>query len=442
MKKQILQVYLYSLVTIAILSAQACKKDYTNPSAVPEEQAFGSAQAMTGVVIGIQRLYTVGRGSSLYNCIALDGLLTRQLIVLNQGNTSEYQLQLGSGSVDGTNTILGGLWTTSNKVIYDADNVISSAATLGDKGYASGLIAYATIFKALALGDLAMFWEKVPAGIGQNVSFVDRTEGFTKAIGAIDNALSAIAANAISSQFLTALPQNPAPPAINPSIEIVNTLHALKARYSLFIGNYAQALTEANAVNLAVRSTFTFTTVNLNPVFETATSTNNVYAPVDSTLGLPPGLAPNLADKRIPFYVSTNASNPRFRVAGFGAASTTAWPVYLPGEMTLIKAEAYARMSPPDLANALIELNKIVTKKPANDPFGVGADLPALGPMTQTEILAEIYKQRSIELFMSGLRLEDTRRFGRPATEKRRNLLPYPFLERDNNPNTPADPSF
>jgi hypothetical protein len=361
---------------------------------------------------------------------------------LNQGNTSEYQLQLGSGSVDGTNTILGGLWTTSNKVIYDADNVITNAATLGDKGYASGLIAYATIFKALALGDLAMFWEKVPAGIGQSVTFVDRKDGFTTAIAAIDNALSAIAANAISSQFLTALPQNPAPPAVNPSIEIPNTLHALKARYSLFVGNYAQALTEANLVNQAVRSAFTFTTVNLNPIFETATSTNNVYAPTDSTLGLPPSLAPNLADKRVPFYVSTNAANPRFRVAGFGAASTTAWPIYLPGEMTLIKAEAYARMNPPDLVNALIELNKIVTKKPASDPFGVGADLPPLGPLTQTDLLTEIYRQRSIELFMSGLRLEDTRRFGRPATEKRRNLLPYPFLERDNNSNTPADPTF
>ena len=397
---------------------------------------------MTGVVIGLQRLYTVGRGSSLYNRIALDGLLTRQLLVLNQGNTSEYQLQLGSGSVDGTNTILGGLWTTSNKIIYDDDNVINSAATLGDKGYASGLIAYATIFKALALGDMAMFWEKIPAGIGQNVTFEDRTEGFKKAIAAIDNALAAIAANAISTQFLTALPQNPAPPAVNPSVEIVNTLHALKARYSLFMGNYAQALTEANAVNLSVRSTFNFTTVNLNPVFETATSTNNVYAPTDSTLGLPPALAPNLADKRVPFYVSTNASNPRFRVAGFGAASTTSWPVYLPGEMTLIKAEAYARMNPPDLTNALIELNKIVTKKAAGDAFGVGADLPPLGPMTQTEILTEIYKQRSIELFMSALRLEDTRRFSRPVSEKRRNLLPYPFLERDNNPNTPTDPSF
>ena len=435
MKKLIIRVYLYSLVTVAIFATPACKKDYTNPSAVPEEQAFSSAQAMTGVVIGIQRLYTVGRGSSLYNRIALDGLLTRQLLVLNQGNTSEYQLQLGSGSVDGTNTILGGLWTTSNKIIYDADNVIESAATLGDKGYTSGLVAYATIFKALALGDMAMFWEKIPAGIGQNVTFEDRIEGFKKAIAAIDNALAAIAGNAISAQFLTALP-------VSPSIDIVNTLHALKARYSLFIGNYAQALAAANAVNLAAKSTFNFTTVNLNPVFETATSTNNVYAPTDSTLGLPPALAPNLADKRVPFYVSTNAANPRFRVAGFGIASTTSWPVYLPGEMTLIKAEAYARMNPPDLTNALIELNKIVTKKASGDAFGVGADLPPLGPMTQAEILAEIYKQRSIELFMSGLRLEDTRRFSRPVTEKRRNLLPYPFLERDNNPNTPADPSF
>lgn len=442
MKKQIIKVLLYGIVAIVMLSATSCKKEYTNPAAVPEEQAFSSTQAMTGVVISLQRLYTVGRGSSLYNRITLDGLLTRQLIVTNQGNTSEFQLQVGGGSVDGTNTILGGLWTTSNKIIFDADNVIDSASTLGDKGYASGLIAYASIFKALALGDLAMFWEKVPAGIGQNVAFVDRAEGFTKAIEAIDKALASISANPISSLFLAAIPQNPAPPAINPSIDIVNTLHALKARYSLFLGNYAQALTAANAVNLTSRSTLTFTTVNLNPIFETATSTSNVYVPIDSTMGLPVSLAPDLADNRVPFYISTNATGARFRVAGFGAASTTPWPIYLPGEMILIKAEAHARKNPPDLVNALIELNKVVTKKPANDPFGVGADLSPVSPVTQADILTEIYKQRSIELFMSGLRLEDARRFGRPAAEKRRNLLPYPFLERDNNPNTPADPAL
>lgn len=254
---------------VTAISETSCKKDYINPSTVTTDQALSSAEGMTGVVISLQRLYIAGRASSLYKRVALNGLLTNELIVLNQGNTSEYQLQLGGGSVDGTNTILGELWTASNKIIFDADNVITNAANLGDKNYASGLIAYATIFKALALGDLAMFWEKIPAGIGQNVNFVDRTEGFTKAITAVDNALTVITANPVSPKFLLAMPQNPPPPAgPNPSIDIVNTLHALKARYSLFTSNYTQALSEANLVDLASKSTFNFSTVNLNPILK------------------------------------------------------------------------------------------------------------------------------------------------------------------------------
>jgi hypothetical protein len=433
MKKQIIRTSLYGSLAVLLLSGTSCKKDFTNPGAATSDQVFTTAQGMTGVAVGLQRVYTNGRASSLYNKITLDGLLTNQLIVVNQGNTSEYQLQLGAVSVDGTNTILGGLWTSSNKIIFDADNVISNAENLGDKSYASGLIGYSTIFKALALGDLAMYWEKVPASIGDRVGFTDRADGFTRAIAAIDKALGLINANAISASFLANIPAG---------IDIPNTLQALKARYSLFLGNYSQALTAANAVDLTKKSVFNFSTVNLNPIFETATSTNNVYTVLDSTMGLPPSLAPDLADKRVPFYISTNATAPRFRIVGFGAGSTTAWPIYLPGEITLIKAEAYARQNPPDLVNALIELNKVVTKQPASDPFGVGAGLAPLLPMTQAQLLDQIYRHRSIELFMSGLRLEDMRRFGRPNSEKKRNFLPYPFLERDNNPNTPADPVF
>jgi hypothetical protein len=69
----------------------------------------------------------------------------------------------------------------------------------------------------------------------------------------------------------------------------------------------------------------------------------------------------------------------------------------------LIKAEALASLN--QLPQALIELNKVITKKPSDDPFGVGADLPPVALATQAEILTEIYRQRSIELFMSGLRL-------------------------------------
>jgi hypothetical protein len=439
MKQQIIKASLYFLLAMTILFDSACTKDYTNPSAVPEAQAFSSPQAMAGVAIGLQRLYTAGRGSSLYNKIALDGLLTNQLVVLNQGNTAEYQLQQGSGSVDGTNTILGGLWTTSNKIIFDADRIITSAEQLGDKNYASGLIGYTSIFKALALGDLAMFWEKVPASTGKNVNFIDRVEGFKMTISVIDKALALINASPIKGQFLNLLPQNP-PPDLSPSIDIVNTLKALKARYSLFIGDNVQALTTANTIDLTKKSAFTFNSVNLNPVYETATATNNVYAVKDFTLGLPSTLQPDPNDKRLNFYVtSVNAS----KISGFGGTATQSWPVYLPGEILLIKAEVLARQG--DLQNALDTLNKVITKTPGSDPFGVGAGLsPIAGPLSQAELLDQIYKHRSIELFMSGLRLEDMRRFGRPDTEKKRNFLPYPFLERDNNPSLAGipDPPF
>ena len=434
MKKQIIKISFYGLMAIVLLFQSSCKKNYINPNAAPDQLAFSSPQGLTGVAVGLQKVYTAGRASSLYNRVTISGLLTNELTVLNQGNTGEYQLQFGSTpSIDGTNTLLGGLWTSSNKIVYDAGKVIAGAQTLGDKNYASGLIGYASIFETLAIGDMSMLWEKVPATTGANVTFIDRAQGFAKAITVIDNALTAISANAISATFLLNIPAG---------IDIPNVLHALKARYSLFTGNYAVALSEANLASLTVKSTFNFTTVNLNPIFETHTSTNNVCAAIDNTtLGLPAGLQPDPNDQRLLFY-TTNAYNSKIK--GFALAATTAWPVYLPGEMTLIKAEAYARQSTPDLVNALIELNKIQTKTPASDPYGVGANLTAYAPLTQAQILDQIYKQRCIELYMAGFKMEDMRRFGRPNAEKKRNLLPYPFLERDNNPNMASipDPPF
>jgi hypothetical protein len=430
MKKQIIKLSILGISAAMLVFPPSCTKDYINPNAATDVQVFSSPQGLTGVAVGLQRVYTAGRGSSLYNRVTINGLITKELTVLNQGNTGEYQLQLGGGSVDGTNSLMSGLWTSSNKIIYDADNVIAGAKGLSDPGYASGLIGYASLFKALALGDLSTFWEKVPAGIGNNVGFIDRAQGYTNAITVINEALAAISANAISSAFIANVPAG---------IDIPNALHALKARFSLYLGNYAQALSEANLASLTVKSTFNFSTVNLNPIFETHTSTNNVCAAVDNTtLGLPAGLQPDAGDKRVPFYTTTAYNS---KILGFAAAPTTPWPLYLPGEMILTKAEAYARQS--NLTNGLTELNKIVTKTPASDVYGLGADLPALtGPYTQAQLLDLIYKHRSIELYMSGLKLEDMRRFGRATSERTRNLLPYPFLERDNNPNTPPDPPF
>ena len=435
MKNNIIKIGMITALISTAIVQSGCKKDFQNPNAATDEQVFSSPVGLTGVVVGLQRVYTLGRGSNLYNSFTVNGLTTNELFVVNTGNTSEVQLATGGTAVDGNHATLTTFWTNLNKVIYDADKVIASAQNVSDKGYASGLIAYASIFKALALGNLSEFWEKIPAGNGKNVTFIDRIDGYKKAITVINDAQAAIAVNPISAAFIANVPAG---------IDILNTLNALKARYSLFAGLYAQALTAANAVDLTKKSTFNFDALSLNPIYEVSTSTNNVVQVKDSTLGLLVPLQPDFADKRIAFYTTLNTSIlPRYRINGFGAAATTAFPVYLPGEMTLIKAECYVRAAVPDLVNGLLELEKVRTKQPVGDPFGVGAGLPAaVGVFTQPMLLDSIYKHRSIELFNSGLKLEDMRRFGRANSERRRNLMPYPLRERDNNPNTPADPPF
>lgn len=414
--------------TMMLLSS--CKKNYTNPGAAISSSVLSSTKGLTGVTVGLQNWYTAGRGGLVYNTVTASGLVTNEIYCVNAGNTDEAQLGTGGGAVQNTNGMVNGIWSVTNKIIYDANNVIANVGIVGDKGYASGLVAYSSIFKALALADMSMFWDHVPDSSGSNVNFIANTDGLNKAIVTIDNALNTINSTPVSSGFLSSIPAG---------IDITNTLYALKARFSLFAGNYTDALAAANNVDLSVKSVFNYSTVTLNPIFAVATSTNNVFQPTDSTMGLPVGLQPDLNDQRIPFYIAI-AANPRFRINGFGNTTTTAFPVYLPGEIMLIKAECYAQQN--DLVNGLEQLNNVVTKTPAEDPFGVGAGLPPTTVTSQSDLLTQIYQQRCIEMYMSGLRLEDARRFNRPTSELRRNFFPYPFVERNGNTNTPNDPPF
>ena len=425
--------YIIYLLCATFLIA-SCDKEFTNPGSVDSDRALSSDKAITAVAIGLQRTYVSGRLGSLFNTSTISGFVTNEVTLVNAGNIPELQLSTGGNSIDGTNSILLNLWTTSNKIIYDADLVIAGATNLGDKGYASGLIAYATLFKALSIGNMAMFWEKVPSSTGTNVTFIDRIDGYKLAIAAIDKALATVTASPIGASFNSAVPVN---------LNLVNTLTALKARYLLFIGDFNNALTTANAVDLTKPCLLNFDAITLNPLFEVVTSTNNVYQPRDINLGLPTGLQPDATDKRIAFYTSLNTTvAPLVRLRGFFDNSTRSIPLILPGEIILIKAEANARKTPTDLGNSLVELNKVITKTPASDAVGVGADLPALSGLSQSQLLDQIYKNRCIELYLSGLKLEDMRRFGRPVAERKRNFFPYPFKERDNNPNTPTDPAF
>ena len=140
------KIYLILLTGISLVS---CKQEFTNPGAINSTDAFSTPRTLAGVAVGLQNVYSNGRLSPIYNGITAAGALTNEFRLMNAGNTDEANLFIGGSAVDNLNGIVGNMWTWNNKVIFDADNVIAGANGLGDKNYAAGLIAYASIYKAL-----------------------------------------------------------------------------------------------------------------------------------------------------------------------------------------------------------------------------------------------------------------------------------------------------
>lgn len=426
---------------------ESCSPEYVNPATASEEQLSSNKEGLINLCVGIQRRYSFGRQSPVYSTITGSGFSTFEFRILNTGNTDEANLATGKGSVDGSNSVVGQLWNQSFLTIKECNLVLSSLDKVADAGTRSGIQGYAAIFKALSLGNLATFFEKSPKNIaaaGGTATFVDRKEVLQEAISILDAAAKQVESAAVSAEFKGKVPTG---------IDIQNTIYALLARYHNMLGNNDNALTYVAKVDLTKKSFFNYDAVSPNPIAFVAITNVNVYQPRTMQMGLPTALVPDATDARVAFYLrnasATSTADPRGN-APFFTATTSQLPIYLPGEMTLIKAEALARKN--QLADAVTEINKIRKKTAAQDAWGVGAALTTdFASTNQVEILQEIYRQRCIELFMSGLKLEDARRLGRNLPvkdqtdandETNRVYYPYPFSERDNNAGTPADPSI
>lgn len=418
----------------------SCEKEYTNPNAATKDAVINSVDGLLGLVVGIKREYSVGATSALYNLISANGLTTKELFVINTGNGELAALEAGRGNVGNANAFVNNIWTSANLVKAYSQLLIDNADVATDQGTFTGILVYGHYFKALSIGTMAQFWEQVPTDIitsddflgGRNANFKPRTEALQEAIQLLEDAAGELAKTPISAYFNS---------KVGNDINMTNAIQALLARYYTMVGNSAKALEAANKVDLTSKSVFRYDAINQNPVFRTSLVNNNTYNGLFN-FGLTGALAPDPADGRIPFYLGANPMT-NVKVQGFFKSDTDPIPVYLPGEIMLIKAEAYARQN--QLPQAIAELNKVLTK--TDDVFAVNANQPIYGgAQTQDAVLQEIYRNRCIELYMSGLKLEDSRRFNRPGpndanAERNRNFYPYPLRERTNNPNTPADPT-
>lgn len=421
----------------------SCNKEYIDPSSGSVPSVTTNADALMNLCAGLQRRFTIGRQSPLYNAPIGGAYSVYALNTLNAGNLAEAAAQTGKGALQPNNSISTQLWTQNLLLKVEAETVLDNLSVAVDPADKVGLKAYASIFYALSLGTMAQFFEQIPLTKGLNATFSPRADALVKAIAALESVDADLATLTPSAKFLAKVPAG---------IDIKNTVKALLARYynmqSMVTGTYNaasgnKAIAFAQAASLTIKSEFRFTTTTTNPLGE-LNFTQNVYGAIDSTLGLKNGLAPVPAatDPRIGFYISKVGGI--YPMKGFAAITTTFYPVYLPGEMSLIIAENLARQGL--FLPAKTALDAVRTK--TTDIYGIGANQPAYaGPLTTVDLLTDIYKQRRIEMFMSGQELEDARRFGRPAPnaaneERNRTFYPYPLTERDNNTNTPADPAI
>jgi len=431
---------LFTLLTPMLLLLVGCEKEFFNPNAADGGQVVQTAEGLTALIVGIKKEFSVGATSALYNTISSNGLTTKELYVINTGNGELAALEAGKGNVGGSNAFLRNVWTSCNITKANAQLLIDNYQNVREPGTTEMIRVYGHFFKALSIGTMANFWEQIPTEVVSADAFLSgKRPAFKTRQAALEEAVELL--NGAATIMQTVTPSTFFNVKVGTDIDMKSSVNALLARYNLMLGKYAEALAAANNVDLTKKSFFRYDAVSQNPVFRISLVNNNTYNGLPN-FGLPDTLKPNALDARIAFYLGNNTVP--VKVQGFFKNDTDQIPIYLPGEIILIKAECLARQN--QLPEAVVELDKILTK--TTDIFGVTAKQNAYaGPVTAEAVLFEIYRQRCIELYMSGLKLEDSRRFNRPGpndagSERSRNFYPYPTVERDNNANTPADPAI
>lgn len=424
-------------VLAATVGMAACSLSITDPNSASEDKVISSPDAIQALTVGMQQYYANNVLGALY---INTGVTSRELTI-NETYLGQVAIEAGGDQLDGSVGELATIFGNEMEILRTSELLLQQAPLLPfDPGTRSGIMALAHLYAARAIGDLTTVFEQVPIHTDpdESATFHPRGEALAAAIAHLDSAAQILADTAPSALFNSKIKSS--------QLDLPNTINAYRARYLLFAGDYGAAITASDAVDPTAVSYFSYDAQNLNPIFTDLVQSRD-YAARDN-MGTP---LTEAGDARVAFFLTPDpaVSNPKEYpvdlLGGFFTTGSSPIPAYIPSEMILICAEAHVRLN--DLPAAVAEIDSIRTKTAANDPLGLGANLPAYsGPVTEDALLTEIYRQRAAELYLQGLRLEDSRRLGRPGPpssldERNRNYYPYPDQERRNNPNTPPNPA-
>lgn len=422
----------------------SCDLDLSNPNAATEQEVLSTKDGLFALSVGMRQLYST---QALGSVILTPSVSCRETAIMTTFANLE-ELEEGGSKLSGENGYTSRLYARLVRVkgmaedlIANVDNVSLSPET------SAALMAYGEMYRAMTLGELAHNFTHVPLTNSKNndAAFVEREAAYREAISLLESALERLGSGEISAE---------AKAGFLGDFDIVNTCRLLLARYQLIVGDYQDAINNAAKVDQNSVSYWTYDSQNRNPVYEGFFFGTISYAP-RANFGLPAEFDLS-GDGRTDYFLSVVDSTSlndlpiNIMAAPFFSSADAPIPVYRPSEALLIQAEAYARLD--NFSAAEDYLNQLRKKTAEADALGIGAgfetDFTANGD--KDLLLDEIYKNRRVELFLTGQGLEDSRRFGRPEppmqtdlnSERNRNFYPFPLNERTNNDNVPPNPSI
>ena len=408
----------------------ACDLNVSDPNSIAEEEAFTTREGLLVVATGLETQY---KTQALSAYVLTTGITSRELAADNTF-ANLLDLDLGGAGLATDNGNVAGYFREMYQTISTATDLIAGAeaVTTLTPDQRGRLAATGEFYKAAALGALAVGFTEVALNTDRTapVPYVSRQRALTEANRLLASAEDRLASGA--------------------SADLLNRVRAYRARFELFAGDFDAALAAAERVDLAAPSLFGYQEGANNPLYQGISPVvGQPSFAVRDGLGLRDTLP---GDGRIAYFTEPDADvsvngYPIDTATGFIATSPREpLPAFVPAEMTLIRAEVLARRGDTSGAVAAIDAVRTATES----PFGLAAGLePYAGPTDLQSLLDEIYYNRSTQLFLQGLRLEDARRLGQGAPDtadpfqRTRNFYPFPQQERLANPDTtPADPAL
>jgi starch-binding outer membrane protein, SusD/RagB family len=415
-------------VALAAALVSACDLDLTNPNSPTEEQVISNVDGVVALAVGMQGQFA--------QCVE-DFIVPASLISDEWGTRTRsllsYQSLFTGQNFENTYDVVSAPFACAAQITKSSNTLLAAAPNVGlGPAFLAGVTSLAKTFKAMALGYAAMIYEGVPVtNDPDGAPILPRAEVVDTVLALLESARADIAnvSDADLAVFRSRVFGS------GNGVNLRTTIDAMIARYALIDGQYQKAIDAATRVTTTTLSTINYPSPTTNPIWGLAISLQYVGGTTNFVSAAQTG------DRRPNYWLQATAApvagNPTDSLSYTLRKYSTQnepFPLYLPDELKLIRAEAQARLGNLQAARDLINEVRTQTSSTVDEPV---AGLPALTATdlpTLNSILAAIAYERRYELYMMGLRWEDARRLPTNASTTF-TFLPLPAAECRTNDN-------